>query len=271
MKNKILYHSVLAKEFNEKFQIFENQSFSYTYLGFNLKTKKWQEKRLREAIALAIDKQEIIDILFFSHGKVATGPFLPGSFAFNRNIKGVQYNTKKATELLASLGYNKKNRFTFTLHTSANNPTRLNTALVLQHQLQKVNIDMKIKVLEWQAFLNTVVLPKKFDAILLGWGLGLMPDARSIWHSASDTKGGFNLVGYKNEKVDKAIELAETTTDPKKLATLYQEIFAHITNDTPYLFLYIPNSITAVSKKVHNVSDSFIGIGHNQNNWVLQE
>ena len=140
----------------------------------------------------------------------------------------------------------------------------------MQHQLKKVNIDMKIKVLEWQAFLNTIVLPKKFDAILLGWGLGLMPDARSIWHSKSDIKGGFNLVGYNNKKVDNAIEIAETTTNEAILSKIYKEMFLDIANDIPYIFLYIPNDITAVSKDIKNVTNSFIGISHNQKEWIKE-
>jgi len=260
----------LPSDFYKNFTIFEKQSFAYTYLGFNLKNKKWQNKKLRLAIDLALDKKEMVDILFFSHGKICTGPFLPNSFAFNENIQAKSLDIKKSKKLLKELGYNEKNRFAFTVFTNANNETRLNTALIMQHQLKKVNIDMNIKVLEWQAFLNTVVLPKKFDAILLGWGLGLMPDAKSIWHSKSDTKGGFNLIGYNNKKVDTAIELAEKTTDITTLSKIYKEIFYEIVNDLPYIFLYIPNDITAVSKDIKNVSNSFIGISHNQKEWIKE-
>jgi peptide/nickel transport system substrate-binding protein len=260
----------LEPDFQKNFTIFEKQSFSYTYLGFNLQDKKWQNKKLREAINLAIDKKEMVDILFFSHGKVCTGPFLPNTFAFNDAIKNQNLNIKKSKYLLKELGYDEKNHFSFTVFTNANNPTRLNAALIMQHQLKKVHIDMKIKVLEWQAFLNTIVLPKKFDAILLGWGLSLMPDARSIWHSKSDKKGGFNLIGYKNETVDKDIELAERTTDESTLSKIYKEIFFEIANDLPYIFLYIPNDITAVSKDIKNVSNSLIGISHNQKEWIKE-
>ncbi len=260
----------LKKDFQKEFDIYEKQSFAYTYLGFNLKDPKWQNIKLRQAIDLAIDKKEMVDILFFSHGKVCTGPFLPGTFAFNETVKQSTLDIKKAKDLLKQLGYDERNRFSFTLYTNANNEIRLNAALIIQHQLKKVNIDMKIKVLEWQAFLNTVVLPKKFDAILLGWGFGLLPDARSIWHSKSDTKGGFNLVGYNNNKVDEDIELAEKTTNLKKLSTIYKEIFKEITDDLPYIFLYIPNEITAISKNIKNVSNSLIGISHNQKEWIKE-
>ena len=259
----------LPDDFKKKFSIFEKPSFSYTYLGFNLANPKFKTPKIREAIDLAINKKEIVDILFFSHGSICNGPFLPDTFAYNENIKSI-YNPKKAKEILQSFGYDKNNPLEFTVITNANNSIRVNAAQIIQYQLKKVGIDMKIKVMEWQAFLNTVVMPKKFEAIILGWGLSLMPDARSIWHSNSAKKGGFNLVGYKNPLVDKNIELAEKTTDINKLSKLYKEMFREIKNDNPYIFLYIPNSITVVSKGIKNVTPSIIGVTHNQKDWIKE-
>ena len=257
----------LKQNFKNNFSIFESASFGYTYIGFNLKRDKFKNNKLRKAINLAIDKQEIIDILYFSHAKVCTGPFLPNTFAFNNTIKET-HNINKSIEILKSLGYDKNNPFEFTVITNANNSTRVNAAQIIQYQLAKVGINMKIRVLEWQAFLNTIVFPKKFDALILGWSLSLMPDARSIWHSSSNKKGGFNFVSYNNKIVDKNIELAEITTNSKVLSKLYKEIFYEISQDLPYIFLYIPNSITAVSKNIKNVSPALTGITHNQENWI---
>jgi peptide/nickel transport system substrate-binding protein len=154
------------------------------------------------------------------------------------------------------------------LLTNINNPTRMYAAQIIQQQLAKANIDMKIKAMEWQAFLNTVIHPRNFEVMMLGWGLSIMPDAKSIWHSSSDFNGGFNLVGYNNKKVDNLIIKAQSTLDKKMLSKIYQEIFRLIVNDNPYIFLYIPNDISAVNKKIKNVSNSIIGIEHNMQNWI---
>ena len=259
----------LNDEFNTNYNIFEKPANSYTYLGLNLKNEKFSNPQIRKAINLAINKQELIDILFFKHGQITNGPFLPGTFAFNKDIKTV-YNPDEAIKILNSLGYNKNNPFSFTVVTNTNNDTRVNATQIIQHQLKKIGIDMKIRVMEWQAFLNTVVMPKNFEAVMLAWSMSLMPDARSIWHSSSYKKGGFNFIGYSNTIVDKNIELAEKTTDFNKLTLLYQEIYKEIANDNPYIFLYIPNSITAVNKNIKNVSQSIIGITHNQYEWIKE-
>jgi len=258
----------LDKEFHNSFTIYEKQSFGYSYLGFNLRDPKFQNIKIREAINLAINRQEIIDILYFGHAKIAKGPFLPGSFAFNDDVKVPIQNLEKSKELLKSLGYDEKNQFEFEVITNANNTLRINLAQIMQHQLLQAGIKMKIRVMEWQAFLNTVVNPRKFESIILGWSLSLMPDARSIWHSSSDKKGGFNLVGYNNKSVDKLIEEGEITINRKKLGTIYQNIFQEISSDLPYLFLMIPNSITTVNKNIQNVTPALIGITHNQEKWV---
>ncbi len=257
----------IDKNFKKYYNIYEKISNSYTYLGFNLKNKKFQNPLLRKAIDLAIDKKELVDILFFGHGIVCNGPFMPKTWAYNSQVKS-QYNPQKAKEILKKLGFTKEKPFEFTITTNSNNNTRVYAVQIIQHQLEKVGIKVHIRTMEWQAFLNTVVMPKNFEAVVLGWGLSLTPDAYSIWHSDGAKKGGFNFVSYKNKKVDKLIKKAEVTVDTKKLSAYYQEIFKLIVEDHPYIFLYIPNSITAVNKNIKNVSPSIIGVMHNEIDWI---
>lgn len=257
----------LNKKFTKNYQIIEKPSFGYTYLGFNLKNKKFQNLKLRQALSLAINRKEMVDILFFGHGEVCDGPFLPGSFAYNNKVKHTKPDLKKAKALLKELGYDENNPFTFELTTNTGNETRINAAQILQYQLAKVGVKVKIRVLEWQAFLNTVVHPRNFETVLLAWSLALMPDAYPLWHSNSRKIGRFNFVNYKNEKVDKLIEEGSITINRDKLSDIYKKLFKIISDDLPYLFLYIPNSITVVNKDIKNIEPAFIGITHNQNDW----
>ena len=130
---------------------------------------------------------------------------------------------------------------------------------------------MKIRAMEWQAFLNSVVFPHNFDAVLLGWNLSLIPDAYPLWHSDSDKKGGFNFVGYHNDEVDRLIEMSEKIVDRKKFARIYRRIFRLIVRDNPYIFLYIPYSITAVKKNIKGVTPSIIGIEYNFIDWKIED
>lgn len=258
----------INEEFKKDYKIIEKPSFAYTYLGFNLRNEKFKDIRIRQALSLGVNRQEMVDILYFGHGKVCNGPFLPGSFAFNEDVPKTKQNIKKAKKLLKEAGYDEKNPFSFELVTNTGNDIRINAAQILQYQLAKIGVEVKIRVMEWQAFLNTVVHPRKFETVLLGWSLSLMPDAYPLWHTNSDKLGRFNLVGYRNSEVDKLIEKGSTTIDRKELAKIYKTIFKKITDDIPYLFLYIPNSITVVNSKIKNIDPSLIGITHNQKDWI---
>jgi len=257
--------------FKEQYQLIEQPSNSYTYLGFNLENPKFANPLIREAISLAIDKQALIDLLFFGHAQICHGPFMPQTHAYPENITQDLYNPQKAREILSDLGYTKESPFVFELTTNTGNDTRTYAAQIIQHQLAQVGIEMKIRTMEWQAFLNTVVLPRRFEAVLLGWNLSLIPDAKSIWHSSSIKEGGFNLVSYANPTVDRLIDEAQGMVSQEDFGRHYQEIFHLITQDRPYIFLYIPNSITAVKREIQGVEPSIIGIMHNQINWRKEE
>jgi len=257
----------LKKSFFEHFNIYEKISLSYTYLGFNLRKKKFQDWRVREALSLAIDREELVDILFFKHAKVCTGPFLPGSAAFNPDVKAPTQNIERARELLREAGYSEANPLRFEIVTSNSSSIRPYAAEILQHQLKKAGVVVKLRVMEWQAFLNMVVFPHKFDTVLLGWGLSPTPDPYMFWHSNSDKKGGFNLVGYHNHEIDSLIEASQAVIEHKKLSQMWQKMFSIIVKDNPYLFLYIPNSITAVNKKVRHIKPALGGIWYNYIEW----
>jgi len=261
------YEKQLSEEFFEQFKTYEKTSLAYSYLGFNLRKEKFKNPDIREALSLAIDRDEIVDILFFKHAEVCHGPFLPGTDAFNEEIKAPKQNVLRAKELLKKAGYDENNPLTFEIATSNSSPVRPYAAEILQHQLKKVGVEVTLRVMEWQAFLNTVVIPHQFDTILLGWSLSPTPDPYLLWHSDSDKKGGFNLVGYHNKELDRLIEESQSVIDREKLNALFREMFSMIVKDNPYLFLYIPKDLSAVNKNIKNIQPSLQGIWHEYIKW----
>ncbi|MBD3824329.1 MAG: peptide ABC transporter substrate-binding protein [Epsilonproteobacteria bacterium] len=261
------YEKQLPKEFHEKFNIYETISFSYTYLGFNLRLEKFKDPKIREAISLAINREELVDILYFGHAKVCRGPFLPDTPSFDESLKAPIQDIERAKALLAELGFNEKNPFRFEIATSNSNNIRPYAAQILQHQLKKAGIEVTLRIMEWQAFLNMVVFPNKFDTVLLGWGLSPTPDPYLFWHSQSDKKGGFNLVGYHNPVIDAMIDESESIVDKERLAQIHKEMSRIIVKENPYLFLYTPTAITAANREIKNIEPTLGGIWHNYIDW----
>lgn len=261
----------IEPSFFEHYKVIEEIAHAYTYLGMNLRRKKFQDPRVREALSLAIDREELVDILFMGHGQVCTGPFLPGGPSFNSKVKAPTQDIQRAKALLKEAGYDEKHPLRFEIATSNASPIRPYAAQILQHQLAKVGVDVTLRVMEWQAFLNTVVFPREFETVLLGWSLSLSPDPYLLWHSDSDRPGAFNFIGYHNAEVDSMIETMQGTTDRQKLARIQQQIFRDVVADNPYLFLFIPNAIQVVDRKIKHVEPTLNGIWHNYIEWELEE
>lgn len=261
------YERQLDPSFQRSFATIELPSHSYTYLGFNLRLKKFQDPRVREALSLAIDRKALIDVLFLKHGNVCTGPFLPGSKGFNDEIKAPSRNLIRAKALLMAAGYDAAHPLEFEIATSNSNPIRPYAAEILQRQLLDVGVKVTLRVMEWQAFLNTVVAPRKFDTLLLGWSLSLTPDPYALWHSDSDVPGGFNLLGYHSKTTDQLIEKMENFTDSEQIAAVQRQIFSQIVGDNPYLFLVIPNEINVYSKKISGIKPTINGIWEDYIDW----
>ena len=261
----------VEKPFFDNFRVIEEIAHAYTYLGFNLRREKFQDPRVREALSLAIDRKELVDILFMGHGQVCTGPFLPGGPSFNSRVKAPSQNLKRAKALLKEAGYEGDHPLSFEIATSNSSSIRPYAAQILQYQLAKAGVEVKLRVMEWQAFLNTVVFPREFDTVLLGWSLSLSPDPYLLWHSDSDKPGGFNFIGYHNKDVDALIETMQGTVERTELSKIQKKIFASVVKDNPYLFLFIPSSITAVDKKIKNIEPALNGIWHNYIEWEIEE
>lgn len=231
--------------FKKNYQKFRYQGFSFTYLGYNLKDIKFKDKRVRQAINHAVNRQELIDGILLGLGTECTGPFASRSWAYNTNVRSAEYDTKKAIELLKEAGWHKnkdsileKNGklFEFTIVTNQGNEARKHAAEIIQRRLKDIGMKVKIKVVEWSAFINEFINKRNFEAILLGWSLSMDPDIYDIWHSSKTKPGEFNFVSYKNEEVDMLLEKGRREFSQAKRKQIYHKIHKIIYEEQPYLF-----------------------------------
>ncbi|MBI1821872.1 MAG: peptide-binding protein [Nitrospirae bacterium] len=267
--------------FKKKFNKFQYPSFSYTYLGYNLLNPLFSDKTIRQALTYAIDRQTLIDGVWLGYASLATGPLPPDSWAYNPDVKPYPYDPGKAKRMLAQAGWIpgpdgilRKNgkKFEFTIMTNQGNDERKKSAEIIQFNLNQVGIKVNIQILEWQALLHQYIDKKKFDAIILGWGLGRDPDAFDIWYSKKTKEGEFNFISYNNPKVDQLLIEGRKTCDKEKRKKIYHEFHALIAEDQPYTFLYYPQSLPILANRFSGVKVTPIGIWYNFPQWkVLPE
>ncbi len=265
--------------FRSHYTKYKYPSFSYTYMAYNLSDPKFRDIRVRQAINYAVNKQEIVDTIFFGLGRVITGPYMIDSWAYNKDVRPVAFDTAKARELLAAAGWRDANGdgwaekdgvpFEFTLIVNQGNAERLRTAEMVQSYLKSIGIRMKIRVLEWSALINEFINKRRFEAVLMGWFLSRDPDNYDIWHSSKTREGEFNFIGYNNPEVDTLLEEGRRTFDQSEREALYHRVHEIIYAEQPTLFLYSAEALPIVGKRFKNIEVSPIGIGYNFIKWYV--
>ncbi len=265
--------------FREHYNKFKYPSFGFTYMAYNLLDPKFSDIRVRQAMNYAVNKAEIVDVIFFGLGRVTTGPFMMDSWAYNNDVKPAAYDTMKARELLSESGWKDADgdgwlekggsKFEFTLIVNQGNAERLRTAEMIQKYLKDVGIRMKIRVLEWSALINDFIDKKRFEAVLMGWFLSRDPDNYDIWHSSKTREGEFNFIGYKNAEVDRLLEDGRRTFDQSARQKIYHRIHEILYEEQPYMFLYSGEALPIVNRRFRNVEPSPIGIGYNFIKWYV--
>jgi peptide/nickel transport system substrate-binding protein len=263
--------------FQRHYRKFRYPSFTYAYIGWNMRDPRFADRRVRQAMNLAINKDDIITGVLFGLGQPTSGPFLPSSWAYNPDVQPAAFDPEGARRLLAEAGWtdtdgdgwiDKDGRpFAFTLRTNQGNDTRQKAAEIVQRRLREVGIQVDLHIVEWSAFLKQYIDTGKFEAVLLAWSLGLDPDPFDIFHSSKRDPGEFNFVGYQNEEVDQLIEAGRREFDQERRAEIYRRIHALLAEDQPYTFLYVPDALPIVHARFRGVEVTPIGIGHNQIDW----
>ncbi len=264
--------------FRNNFQKFRYPQFVYTYMGFNLKHPFFKDKRVRQAIAYAIDKSEIVDVVLFGLGSPATGPYVPNTWPYNPNVKEYKYGPEKAKQLLKEAGWVPNSKgilekdgkpFEFTIRTNMGNTLRMNTATIIQWRLAKVGIKVKIEAIEWSTFVNEFIDKRRFEAVILGWSIGLDPDQYDIWYSGKTKEKEFNFVGYGNPEVDALLEKGRRTYDIAERKKAYNRIQEILADELPYIFLYVPDATQIVHARFKGIKPSPIGIEYNLPKWYV--
>jgi peptide/nickel transport system substrate-binding protein len=264
-------------DFQKAFTKYKYLSDGYTFLGFNLTRKPFDDKRVRQAFAYAIDKQEIIKGVLQGLGEVATGPYKPGTQWYNANVKKYPFDPARAKAMLKEAGFVEKNGvmtkdgrpFVFTIITNQGNPLREKTAQIIQQRLKQVGITVKIRILEWTVFLKEYVDKGNFDSVILGWNILQDPDLYNVWHSSQIGPKKLNFVSYRDKETDGLLVSGRETFDNnvrKKCYFRFQEILAE---QQPYVFLYVPYALPAVSSRIKGIVPAPAGITYNIEKWYV--
>ncbi len=265
----------------------------YVYMGWNqLRGGKefFQSKAVRQALAYGVNMDLVIERVLFGEGKRMVAHTPPVSWAYDpAALNQYAYDPKKAQELLESDGWSKgadgvyqkgDQRLEFTMITNSGNKIRETLLQVAVEQYKQIGVNVTPQTESFEALvdrLNKSRDPKygeqggrDVDAYILGWSLGVDPDAFNIWHSRQN-QGGFNYVSYKNEAADQALEAGRTRCAQADRTAAYRAFDKQLNEDQPYNFGFAQNSLIFASKRIQGLDPGPFPNYYNGTFWNLEK
>ena len=210
--------------------------------GFELNTgaPPFNDAAKRKAVALAVDRSQILKNINFNIGVVGYGPIPPSSWAFDPTEKIYDHANATAAKAAAT-------GFTFTYKTTSD-PINQQLAALLQSQLAAAGITMNIQTEEFATYVQECA-NHKFEACNVNWSGRIDPDGNTYawWHTAGD----FNDSLYSNSQVDTWLEDARVNTDQSKRKQDYLNAQKQLVGDAPYVFTVFGVSAQISSNKIH--------------------
>ncbi len=219
---------------------------NYRLIGFNTSVKPYDDARVRQAIAHAIDKKKIIDVVWKERGVVAEGPIPPTSWAYDERFKGLGFNLNRAKQLMAEAGHTNGFDMNYLMVESEENRSE---APLLIDMLKQINITVKVISVDFPTLLDRL-LKANYDVRRVGWTVNPEPDALLYSPFHTSAIGGFNFVKYRNPKIDELLDRGRIVTNANDRTRIYREAQRMIVQDAPMVFLFHEKRTYATRKAV---------------------
>ena len=216
----------------ERFKVIETAGFSTTYLLINLKHELLKQKKLRQALSLAIHTQEIIRYKMYNYAVPARSLVNPNSFFFNKKLPEPVFDLTQAQRIIKDLGLTGAE-----LKLSVSNQSgSIVKARVLASQISQSGLKVSLEINEWGTFYKDVG-QGAFELALMKWVGARDPDIYRIsFHSENQAPKGRNRSFYSKPTMDKMLEQALREKNQTKRKALYDQIQYEIAKD----FIVIP-------------------------------
>ncbi len=235
--------------------------------------KLFGDARVRRAMTHLVDRRLFCEKLLYGYGEPTTGPYGNKSIYTDPGIEPYPFDPQKAVELLHEAGWfdtdgdrvldkeidGQKVDFKFTLLMPQNTGESAAFMSIVQQDMHRVGVEMNIKQVEWNSF-QKLTDEKNFDAMTMNWSGTLNPDPVPIWHSSSARPGGFNMIAYSNEEVDRLAVEGISTMDNQERIEKFRRIHQILHEDQPYTFLTeMKGSLLARNNRIYTQPSNLTG------------
>ncbi|MGH7475605.1 MAG: ABC transporter substrate-binding protein [Longimicrobiales bacterium] len=272
-----------ALEADPQVRTIVSPSRQYAFIGWNHRHEPLGDARVRRALSMAIDRQEIIDALRAGHGTLAAGPVPPHHWAHDEATEPLPFDTAAARGLLAEAGYSDRTGDR-TLEDAAGRPLRLvlqfpaasdfnrDMAQMIQADLAAIGVQLEIRPTDFATLIQNISQPaRSFEAVLMGWESDFRLNVRDLFHSDQAGTGPFALAGYRNAEVDALLEAAARARSRNEARSAWRRFQRILRDEQPWTFLYYYPEFTAVRDRVHGVEVDLRGRLIRLPQWWIQD
>ena len=234
----------------------------YTAIFFNPQNNALlKDRTFRQALAVAINKTEILEQAIKDNGRVIDGAITEGALGYNENIKKYSFDPGWAEELLNKLGWEKKEdgirykkdeKLSLTL-TIPERQEFIAVASMIKNYWQAVGIDTQINIVPIFQLQRDVINPRQYQLLMATEVVGVDPDPYAFWHSSQNLAPGLSLSIFNDPQIDKSVEEARRTIDNKLRAAKYADFQAILADQVYAIFLYSPTFSYVLDKEIKGV------------------
>ena len=267
---------------DKRFILQPYNALSYSFFGYNIRNPLLADKRVRKAFTYAVNRQEMLDSFFNGQGTIISGPFAPGSWAYNLDVQPIPFDPQKAIALLQEAGFTRgadgfmqkdgrKLSLSLKVPIEKESEAVKRVVLAFKNYLKNVGVDIKVEFKEWQAWKEDVFLEHDFDVIFASWVFDDSADISSLFHSGEIGAWKNNFGGYSNPEVDGLINESKLTLDHEKRRTINRKLHAILAEENPYTFLWTLTNYAGYHKKVRRVAIHPYKFFSYADEWFMEE
>lgn len=246
-------------------------------LGMRVTMEPFTDKRVRQAVNYAIDKQALVNDLLGGHASLMYAPIHPMMWAYTEDLEKYQFNPEKAKQILDEAGwklgpdgvrYKDGKPLQVEMLYPSGNPVRMASAPVIQNWLKAVGFDLQLSKVDFPTLLDKVIDSRTAAMWLIGWGWSNPePDPSSQYAKQYIGPSNGNYWEWWTPRSEELLEAGLRTADIEKRTQIYHEWSRHYMEELPTLMLYSQNVIYGVNKRVHNYRPIPLAMGEVWNIW----
>lgn len=259
-------------ENKKDFNVYKLYLPRYYAVFFNFNNSLFQNKDLRKALNLAIDRNYLVQEIFKNQAFPLTTPISPNFFGYTEIKQNVDIS--QAQQIINQIKNSKNGpkEIKFNLYLS-DTEELIKVANYLKDSWQKIGVEITINPLPLSDLQKNIIQSRDYDALLFGEVINQDPDLFAFWHSSQVNDPGLNLSMYKNPDLDKLLEEVRQISNQDTRKQDLEKIQTILFNDSPAIFLYNPFYLYLLPNKVKGIDFIISNLPseryNNINNWYL--